>query len=208
MMNIELASAFPISQAAFWLLSIGAAFTVLGLCHRQPALARWDARTFQNLHNKLEPYTGFFRYLWPLGTTPVAVILLLIVYIPGWRVGFAATLGYILAALLERAIKLCFQRPRPFTVLEDVQMRQPNPPHDPSHPSGDTLRVWFLAFVFPWAYALPWPMTLLIGIIASILSLGRIALGVHYPLDVLGGAGLGMLTAGVTIIGYQVVFFN
>jgi len=208
MMNVELASAFATSQAEFWLLGFGAAFTVFGLCHRQPALARWDAHAFHNLHRKLEPYTGVFRYLWPLGTTPVAVILLLILYIPGWQVGFAATLGYILAALLERAIKMQFQRPRPFTALEDVQMRQPNQPHDPSHPSGDTLRVWFLAFVFPWAFTLPWPVILLTCLIAGILSLGRIALGVHYPLDVLGGAGLGMLAAGITVIGYQVTFFN
>jgi membrane-associated phospholipid phosphatase len=33
--------------------------------------------------------------------------------------------------------------------------------------------------------------------LAMLISLGRIAMGVHFPLDVLGGAGLGLFFAGV-----------
>ena len=119
-----------------------------------------------------------------------------------------ATLTYLVAASVERMIKLKFLRSRPFEVLSDVQVQQPNHPHDPSHPSGDTLRVWFLALVFPAAFGLPWPVTLLTCTFAVILSLGRIALGVHYPLDVLGGAGLGLLAAGFTVIGYQLAVIS
>jgi membrane-associated phospholipid phosphatase len=185
------------------LMGIGCLLTTLGLLHRQPALARWDARAFQIWHAQLRRYAGFFRYLWPLGTTPVGIVLILIIYLASWQAGFVATLTYILAAMLERSIKMRFQRPRPFTALADVKMCQPSQPHDPSHPSGDTLRVWFLALIFPWTFVLPWPATLLTCTIAVILSLGRIALGVHYPLDVLGGAGLGLLAAVFFTIVYQ-----
>lgn len=207
-MNAEVSAAFRTPQAVFWLLGFGAGLTILGFLHRLPALSRWDARTFQSLHANLRRSANFFRYLWPLGTTPVGIGLILIIYIAGWQAGAAVTGAYILAALLERTIKMCIQRPRPFTDLPEVQMRQPNPPRDPSHPSGDTLRVWFLAIVFPWAFALPWPVTLLTCAIAGILSLGRIALGVHYPLDVLGGAGLGLFAASATVIGYQLTFLS
>ena len=113
---------------------------------------------------------------------------------------------YTVMAVLERTVKLKVARPRPFETLPNVEMNQPKEPHDPSHPSGDTMRVFFLVLVFPWIFDLSWPVYLLTIIVATTLSLGRIVLGVHYPLDVIGGAGLGILAASITVICYQVVF--
>ena len=79
---------------------------------------------------------------------------------------------------------------------------------DPSHPSGDTLRVWLLALIFPLAFALPWPVFVLSILMAITLSLGRITLGVHYPLDVIGGIGLGFLSTGIAVISYQIIAIN
>jgi len=187
-------------NTTLWLVGIGTLFFILGLLHRQPVLAQWDTRTFQSLNTQLRRYSRFFRFVWPLGTTPVCILLLAIMYISSWQAGVVATLTYMVAATLERITKLKIGRLRPFEVLSGVQIQQPNPPHDPSHPSGDALRVWFLALAFPAAFGLPWPATLLTCAIAVILSLGRIVLGAHYPLDVLGGAGLGLLAAGISII--------
>ncbi len=193
---------------ALWLIGIGATLVVLGLCYRQPILARWDMLAFQSWHPRLQRSSGFFRFIWPLGTTPVCLLLLAILFLSGWQAGFAATLVYTAAVTLERLIKLTFRRPRPFETLPGIQVQQPNRPHDPSHPSGDALRAWFLALVFPAAFQLPWPLTLLTCAIAVILSLGRIALGVHYPLDVLGGAGLGLLSAGISFYSYQLLMIS
>ncbi len=67
------------------------------------------------------------------------------------------------------------------------------------------MRIWFLALVFPLAFGLPWPVFALTCTVALTLSLGRFALGVHYPLDVIGGAGLGIFFTGLSIIGYYLV---
>ena len=203
MMNAELNTTLRIPHSVFFLLNLGILLLAAGLLHKLPAFQRGDTKTFRYLHTRLQRSVGFFRFIWPLGTTPVAILLLLILYIPGWQIGLAATLAYLCAALSERGIKLKMQRPRPFESLPNVRMGQLKPPHDPSHPSGDSLRVWFLALIFPVAFGLsPWVYALSLGTAAS-LSLGRIALGVHYPLDVLGGAGLGILFAGLAILSYQ-----
>jgi len=192
---------------AFSLFGLGLLLVIIGLLHQTSTFSHWDAQTFLFLHIKLRRYTGFFRYMWPLGTVPVGITLILIMFIASWQAGLSAALMYLLAAIVEWAIKRKVHRPRPFETLPGVVMSQPKNPSDASHPSGDTMRVWFLALVFPLAFALSWPVFALTCTVALILSLGRIALGVHYPLDVISGAGLGILFTGVFVISYY-LFIN
>ena len=188
---------------ALCFLGLGLLLVIIGLLHQTNALSHWDAQTFLRLHTQLRPYTGFFRYIWPLGTVPVGITLILIMFIASWQAGLSATLMYLLAAIIEWAIKRQVKRPRPFETLPGVVMSQPKNPHDPSHPSGDTMRGWFLALVFPLAFGLPWWVFALTCLVALTLGIGRIVLGVHYPLDILGGAGLGILFTGLFIISYD-----
>jgi len=193
---------------AILFIGIGGLLFTTGLFYRSISLAQWDEGAFQTIYENLYHYRGFFRYIWPLGTTPVAVILIAMTFIAGTRIGLTTTIVFALAAVLERMVKIIFRRPRPFEALSDVKMYQPRQPTDPSHPSGDALRVWFLALVVPVAFGLSWPVYLLTLSIAALLSLGRIVLGVHFPLDVLGGAGLGFLAAGLSIIGFQLAVIS
>ena len=190
------------------LVSFGLLFLGLGFMHRLSTVEAWDTRIYKSIHTNLQRYSGFFRYIWPLGTTPVTVLLLAITFIPGWQIGLRLSLTYIGIAIIERIIKSRLQRERPFHQVPETKLHQPNPPKDPSHPSGDAMRVWYMAIVFPFALNLPWPVTLTACFVAAILSLGRIALGVHYPLDVAGGTGLGLFAAGFTIISSQLSVFN
>lgn len=93
-----------------------------GLLNILPAFNRWDARTFIIIHTRLQPYTGFFRFIWPLGTTPFGIILILIIFIANWQAGSIAALVYMIAAIVERFIKLQVKRPRPFEELPNVEM--------------------------------------------------------------------------------------
>ncbi len=182
------------------LIFVGLSLALLGFLHRHPGIEKWDARTFQFLHAHLRRSSAFFRYIWPLGTTPVAIVLIAMAFIPGPQAGWPLSLAYGVAALGERIIKMSVQRQRPFRSLAGVQMEQPARPLDPSHPSGDAMRVWFLALALPAAFGLPWPVYLITTLAAVVLSLGRVALGVHYPLDVISGAGLGLFAAGLACL--------
>jgi undecaprenyl-diphosphatase len=194
------------TNLAPWLIGIGLLLIMVGLLHLVQVFNRWDVHTFRLLYSGLRRSGGFFRHIWPLGTTAVAVTLILIMFIPSWQFGLTAALIFSLMAIIERTIKRKVNRLRPFEAIPGVEMRQPKYPHDPAHPSGDSMRVWLLALIFPLTFRLTGPVLIITIIAAITLSLGRIVLGVHYPLDVIGGAGLGILAAGIIILVYSLVF--
>lgn len=84
-------------------------------------------------------------------------------------------------------------------------MLQPQEPGDPSFPSGDALRVWFLALILTIAMGNSLPLGIIMAFVAALVSVGRMVLGVHYPTDVLAGIGLGFLGAGTTIWFWQML---
>ncbi len=195
MVNVLSGLARPAPAAMSILPWISVSLFLGGLAYRLPSIARLDEILFLYLHRMLSrpPWRGLFRTLWPLGTTPVTLMVLLALTLYKWHAGLYAALGYTLGASLERLIKVKLRRARPFAHLLDVEMLQPRHPHDPSYPSGDALRAWFLVGILAYFLGTIWGM--LSGGLALLVSLGRIALGVHHPLDVLSGSGLGLFSA-------------
>ena len=190
---------------AHWMLITGILMMITGMLHIHSQFARWDTRSFYVLHIRLNRLSPMFQYLRPLGTVPVTILMILIMYIPSWEIGIITTICFVSASIFERMIKFIVRRTRPFQVLSEVKMGQLPEPYDPSHPSGDSFRVWFLAVLFPIAFSLPVSPFIFSFLVAIILSLGRIALGVHYPLDVISGAGLGILTSSIVVISFQMI---
>ncbi|RME07673.1 MAG: phosphatase PAP2 family protein [Anaerolineae bacterium] len=195
-----------VSTATF--LSLGGLFFLCGLLHLSPQIALNDARAFRLLHNRLRALTSMARLLWHLGRTPFTLLALLIYVLWRPQAGLIVSATYLAAALLEAAIKRLLQRARPFQVIPDAVMSQPRRPEDPSFPSGDALRVWFLAVGAALVLGLPaWGAAPLFGL-AVLVSLGRIVMGVHYPLDVIGGSGLGIAAAGLAQYLIQMLLFS
>lgn len=180
---------------------LGLALLAGGLGYRIPRWAEWDARVFRSINGALNerPLTDLFRLAWPLGTTTFTLLALLLVAFVNFHAALPAAAIYLGAVTLERLIKAALLRPRPFEALPGIAVLQPRRPLDPSFPSGDALRVWFLTIMLSAAFVPALPYILLGGLLACLVSLGRIALGVHYPLDVVAGAGLGALAAGISL---------
>lgn len=183
-------------------------FIVLGLClfaaglgYRMPRLAEWDARTFRSINGALNgpALMTVFRLAWPLGTTAFTLLALLLMFFLDYRAGLPAAVIYFGAVACERSIKAALKRSRPFEALPGIAVHQPRQPADPSFPSGDTLRVWFLTVIFAAAFTPAAAYVIVAGLLACTVSLGRVALGVHYPLDIVAGAGLGFLAAGLSL---------
>jgi len=206
-MNYELA----IDNSQFTIV-LGAILFLIGVMHMSPALALLDARTFRFLHTFLRRGNAFFKNIWHLGRTPFTLLCIIIFMLYDLQSGVIAAIVFSAAAALEWGIKRTFQRPRPFTLIPDAIMAQPREPKDGSFPSGDAMRIWFLALTIPLIFGLSWPFLAGTSIIALLVTLGRIAMGVHYPLDVLAGIGLGILGTGIarqlTIVNYQLSIIN
>jgi membrane-associated phospholipid phosphatase len=100
-------------------------------------------------------------------------------------------LGLVDAWLVAELLKLVVRRPRPFSVVLDLPPTLIAEPSTFSFPSGDT------AFAFGAAVALgyvapAWRLPALLFAIA--VAFERVAVGVHYPLDVLAGAVIGTIS--------------
>ena len=187
-------STFPIGLTIFGLL-----FFITGFLHRIPLFGKLDKRFFQYLNLSLSRFSKFYVYLWPLGTTPVAVVMIAMTFIVDFQVGFAVTLVFIAIVIIERLVKTKMVRLRPFITFSNAVMNQPTHPKDPSFPSGDAMRISFLAIVIPMVFGLSLTTVGIACLGAALICSGRLALGVHYPLDVIGGAGLGILGAGCVL---------
>ena len=104
---------------------------------------------------------------------------------------FVALTSMALSSLTVLILNQFYFRPRPFEALFDEGMLLLfYPPTDSSFPSNATAAVFGIAFSV-------WNINRRIGlgliIMASIYGFARIFVGVHYPLDILGGIVISLL---------------
>jgi len=180
-------------------IKIGLGLFLIGLTFKYPPVNHYDIETSIRIHTffKNKPYLHLFRFLWPLGTTPIILILLIVITLFDLRTGLI-TLTILLGSIIfETRMKRFLARGRPFNSIKKIKMTQPKRPNDPSFPSGDALRIWFIALVIPIVFNLGVLLSILLILVATVVSLGRIVLGVHYTLDVISGTGLGVLSSGI-----------
>lgn len=108
---------------------------------------------------------------------------------------YTAIMAYAFEIPLYLILKQYFKRPRPAMTLLEYEALI-NPSDKFSLPSGHTAAAFLMATIISYFYptfaivALSW---------AGLVGLSRILLGVHYPSDVLVGAGLGVSIAGLSI---------
>ena len=102
-----------------------------------------------------------------------------------------------LAWVLAHVAKAVADRPRPYEVITDTVLRQ-QPAHGTSFPSSHTAVTLAVAIALVPFLARPLAAA---GIGYAVLTgWSRVYLGVHYPLDVLGAAGIGTATGGVILL--------
>jgi membrane-associated phospholipid phosphatase len=113
-----------------------------------------------------------------------------------WRLGLSLLAGGLAAYLLAAdAVRDNFVRGRPATLLPDVHLRGA-PAHGLGFVSGHVAVITALVAI-AWPYLTRrWRAAAVI--VAVLVALARVYVGAHLPLDVIGGAGVGLAVGGLT----------
>ena len=109
-----------------------------------------------------------------------------------WRLAAALVLVVPLKLALERVVKLLVQRERPGTTVPDAILRGVHPA-GLSFVSGHAIITFAIAGLL--ALVLPRRWAVVAFVLASLNAVARVDLGAHNPLDVVGGAAVGLAIA-------------
>jgi undecaprenyl-diphosphatase len=138
--------------------------------------------------------TDLDHFRWPL-----AGVWLVLMIFGGSRGRRAAVFAAVALALSDPAvnavIKPAVHRTRPCVALEDARVLV-DFTRSPSFPSSHAANIFAALGVLAWTYR-RWRLPLLV--IAALVAYSRIYVGVHYPLDALGGAAIGAGAAAIAL---------
>lgn len=146
---------------------------------------------FQSIQSEL--LTQIFKGITTIGEGGIiwiVVALILVVCKQTRKIGVTILLALLFSLIIGNlTLKPLIARPRPSWRNPDVILQISNPT-DYSFPSGHTLSSFAAAFgAFLWNRK--WGFMLLF--VAVLMGITRLYFYVHYPTDVLGGAGIGLV---------------
>ena len=199
----------PGARAAGLLAGLGAVVFGASAVVLKAGATGWDLSLFRFL-NEVPPaaasvLTPLVHLFLPIGI--VIAVVLMAGYVVAWTrsvlplAAGAAAAG--VAWALANAAKVIANRPRPYQVVADAVLRQP-PAHGTSFPSSHTAVT--VAVVIALVPFLPRALAWVAIAYAILVGWSRVYLGVHYPLDVLAGAGIGMAVGGLVLLALGVLF--
>jgi membrane-associated phospholipid phosphatase len=190
------------------LASLGAALFGVSAVLLKAGAVSWDVRLFRIL-NQVPPavasvLTPLSRLFLPVGI--VVVVVLTVGYVVArTRSVLPLAAGAISAGAawaLAHVAKALADRPRPYEVVAGAVLRQ-QPAHGTSFPSSHTAVT--LAVVIALAAFLPRALAAVAVTYAVLVGWSRVYLGVHYPLDILAGAGIGLAVGGAVLLALGVL---
>ena len=139
----------------------------------------------------LNPVFEGLSYAGRLGLVWVAIAFLVCLLYRRWGVLGLTIVAVALADWSAMGLKALFDRERP-----PLRYAEPDPlvrtPHDGSFPSGHAATSFAAATILSLAFPRLAPF---LFVLAAAVAWSRVYVGVHYPLDILGGAVLGVLVA-------------
>jgi undecaprenyl-diphosphatase len=175
------------------------AATAPGAQRRQIDLVIW-------FNDPPQPVAAVFAVVNPL-LRPVPLVLLGLAFLgwvllhpvhprARWEILRATAIALAVAELITQVLKHLANQARPFAVIPGLDPHgYPQQPRGNAYPSAHTALVVALACgLWPW---LSWPQRAVAWTLAVLVALNRLYIGAHWPIDVLGGAAIGALSAAI-----------
>jgi undecaprenyl-diphosphatase len=162
------------------------------------AIANTDIELLRLIHHQRWEVLDQFLYIISFSTSFVTIGLVIFLLAASWirkseklrRIFYKMLAVLIIAALTSFTLKNVIVRERPFKLYPDIEKLSQAGSY--SFPSGHTLE----AFAIAVSLSILFPKKRFIFLLilwAMLVAYSRMALGVHYPSDVLAGALIGSL---------------
>ena len=105
----------------------------------------------------------------------------------------AMVLSFALCEVITQVLKRLADQPRPTASIPGLDVHgYPKDPFGNAYPSAHTsVVVGLVAALWPW---LTWPQRVVGVATALLVALNRLYIGAHWPVDVVGGAAIGLLS--------------
>ena len=198
----------PRAWAAGLLAGVGAALFAAAALVLKAGAVGWNKALFRFLNDVppavasvLTPVSHLFL---PVGI--VVVVVLAVIFVVARNRSIMPVAAGVVAAgaawALANLAKAVANRPRPYEVVAGAVLRQ-HPAYGTSFPSSHTaVTVAVMIALVPF---LPRALAGVAIAYAVLVGWSRVYLGVHYPLDILGGAGIGIAVGGVILLALGVL---
>lgn len=181
-------SALMIAVTYWWAVQPGAP-------DAQAPFVRWVNDPPEPLGAMLAVTNTLFR---PVTLTVVALILLSWVMFTArggsrWEVVRAMVISVALCEVIAQTLKRLADQPRPTASIPGLDVHgYPKDPYGNAYPSAHTsVAVGLVTALWPW---LTWPQRVVGVAISALVAFNRMYIGAHWPVDVVGGVAIGLLS--------------
>jgi membrane-associated phospholipid phosphatase len=176
------------------LMAAGAAVLVTSTLLAKRRVYGWEVAVFQAING----LPGSIRsYLWVLNqygtavTIPVATVVALL--FRKWVLALSLAISGVAVYVLARVIKEYVARGRPSAFVDGVVERETFSPDSLGYPSGHAAVAWAITIIVLAYVGRPWQIAAIV--LAIVVPIVRMYVAAHLPLDLIGGAALGITVA-------------
>jgi membrane-associated phospholipid phosphatase len=192
------------SRRATWpldvtLVVVGAAVLVSTAVLAERDVYGWEVTIFQAVNGLPD---GLRSCLWVLNqygtaiTIPVATAVALA--FRRWVLAVALAVSGVTVYVLAKVIKGYVERGRPAGLVADVVERENFSPESLGYPSGHAAVAWAITIIVLASLGRPWRIAAIV--LAVVVPIVRMYVAAHLPLDLIGGAALGIVVASAVVL--------
>ena len=178
----------------FVLMVTGAAVLVTSTLVAKRGVYGWEVAIFQainGLPGSIRPYLWVLNQYGTVVTVPVATVAALL--FRKWLLALSFAISGVAVYFLAKVIKEYVQRGRPSAILEGVVERETFSPDSLGYPSGHAAVAWAITIILLAYLGRPWQIAAIV--LAIVVPIARMYVAAHLPLDLIGGAALGITVA-------------
>ena len=176
------------------LIVVGATVLVGSALLAERGVYGWEVAIFQavnGLPGSLRPLLWVLNQYGTAITIPVATVVALA--FRRWVLAAALAMSGMTVYVLAKVIKGYVGRGRPSALLESVVEREPFSPESLGYPSGHAAVAWAITIIVLAFMGRPWRRVAIV--LAIVVPVVRMYVAAHLPLDLIGGAALGVFVA-------------